>query len=155
MLKDFREFVMRGNVVDLAVAFILGAAFATIIRSLVDDIIMPPIGLLFGGVDPQNLFSVLKDGTTPGPYATLADAQAVAALTINYGRFVNSIVTFIIVAFVLFLIVRSMVNAQRQKEAAPDVATTKPCPYCVSDIAIGATRCSACTAELGPAPATS
>ena len=148
MLKDFREFATRGNVLDLAVAFILGAAFTTIVRSFVDDIIMPPIGLLFGGVDFVNLFIVLKEGAPAGPYLALADAKAAGAVTINYGQFVNAVVAFIIVAFVLFLIVRSVARMKRQQEAPPAAPTTKQCPECQSTIPIDARRCAFCTSQL-------
>lgn len=148
MLKDFKGFATRGNVVDLAVAFILGTAFTTIIKSLVSDIIMPPIGLLFSGVDFANLFILLKAGTPSGPYVALADAQAAGAVTMNYGVFINNVIAFIIVAFVLFLIVRWIVKMKRVEEAPPAVPTTKSCPYCFSNIAIEASRCSACTSEL-------
>lgn len=148
MLKDFREFATRGSVLDLAVAFILGAAFTTIVRSFVDDIIMPPIGLLFGGVDFVNLFLVLKEGTPGGPYLALADAKGAGAVTINYGQFVSAIVAFIIVAFVLFLIVRWVARLKRQEEAAPAVPTTKQCPECQSAIPIDARRCAFCTSQL-------
>src|SRR4029078_9728675 len=107
MLKEFKAFAMRGNVLDLAVGFILGGAFGTIVKSLVDDVIMPPIGLAMGHVDFKNLFVVLKDGKTPAPYASLADAQTAGAVTVNYGQFINSIVTFLIIAFAVFMIVRA------------------------------------------------
>lgn len=151
MFRDFREFATRGNVVDLAVAFILGAAFTTIVSSLVNDIIMPPIGMLLGNVDIVNLFTVLKEGDPAGPYAVLADAQAAGAITINYGVFINAVMAFIIVAFVLFLIVRWVVKLQRREEAAPEVPTTKVCPECQSTIALGARRCAFCTSEIAVA----
>ncbi len=149
MLKEFKEFVMRGNVVDMAVGIIIGAAFGTIISSLVADVLMPPIGLLLGNVDFANLFIVLKEGAkAPGPYASLAAAKAAGAVTINYGFFINTIISFVIVAFAVFLLVRSINRLKRQEEAPPAVPTTKECPYCVSAVPIKATRCPHCTSEL-------
>jgi len=148
MLKEFKEFVIRGNVVDMAVGIIIGAAFGTIVKSLVDDIIMPPVGLLLGGVDSANLFMLLKAGSPAAPYASLADAQAAGAVTINYGVFMNAIVSFLIVAFVMFLLIRSINRMKREEEAPPAEPTTKECPYCLSTIPIEATRCAHCTSEL-------
>jgi len=148
MLKEFKEFAMRGNMVDLAVAFILGVAFGSIVKSLVSDVIMPPIGLLFGNVDFANLFIVLKEGSKVAPYASLADANAAGAVTINYGIFINTIISFLIVAFCMFLIVRNINRLKREKEAPPAEPTTKECPYCLSTIHIKATRCPSCTSEL-------
>ena len=146
MLKEFKAFVMRGNVLDLAVGIIIGASFGTIVKSLVDDIIMPPIGLALGNVDFANLFVLLKPGLkAPAPYATVADAQAAGAVTINYGNFVNNVVTFIIVAFVVFLIVRIANRLKPQDAAAPP---TKDCPYCRMAIPVSATRCPHCTSDL-------
>ncbi len=148
MLKEFKEFAMRGNVLDMAVGIIIGASFGAIVTSLVSDIIMPPIGLLFGKVDFANLFAVLKEGEVAGPYASLADAQATGAVTINYGVFINTIISFIIVAFAVFLLVRSVNRLKRQEEALPAEPTAKDCPYCLSSIPIEATRCPHCTSEL-------
>lgn len=149
MLKDFREFAMRGNVIDMAVGIIIGAAFGTIVRSLVDDVLMPPIGLVLGGIDFSNFFVVLKEGATaPGPYATLADARAAGAVSINYGLFVNSIISFMIVAFALFLLIRGVNAMRRKEEAAPPPPSMKECPYCASTIPIKATRCPQCTSQL-------
>ncbi len=120
MLKEFREFAMRGNVVDMAVGIIIGAAFGTIVKSLVSDVIMPPVGLALGDVDFSNLFSVLKEGTPAGPYAALADAQAAGAVTINYGLFINTIISFLIVAFAVFLLIRAINNMKRKEEEAPE-----------------------------------
>jgi large conductance mechanosensitive channel len=146
MFKEFKEFVMRGNVLDLAVGIIIGGAFGTIVKSLVDDVIMPPIGLALGNVDFADLFLMLKAGPKAAPpYATLAEAQAAGAVTINYGLFVNAIITFLIVALAVFLIVRAA-NRLRPPQAAP--VTTKDCPYCRLAIPIGATRCPQCTSEL-------
>ena len=148
MLKEFKEFIMRGNVVDMAVGIIIGAAFGTIVKSLVSDIIMPPIGLLLGNVDFSNLFILLKEGKMAGPFATLADAQKVGAVTLNYGMFINTIISFLIVAYAVFLLIRIINKYKRQAEAPPPVPTTKECPYCLLAIPIKATRCGHCTSEL-------
>jgi large conductance mechanosensitive channel len=148
MLKEFKEFALRGNVVDMAVGIIIGAAFGTIVNSLVNDVIMPPIGLLLGGLDFANLFALLKSGSPAGPYASLADAQAAGAVTINYGVFINAVVSFLIVAFVVFLLIRSINRMKQEEEAPPAEPTTKDCPYCLSTIPIKATRCPHCTSEL-------
>lgn len=148
MLKDFKEFAMRGNIVDMAVGIIIGAAFGTIVNSLVSDILMPPIGLLLGKVDFSNLFVVLKEGTVLGPYASTAAAKAVGAVTINYGIFVNTIISFLIVAFAVFLLVRNINKLKRKEEVPPAVPSTKKCPYCLSAIPIKAIRCAHCTSEL-------
>ena len=145
MLKEFKEFAMRGSVVDMAVGIIIGAAFGTIIASLVSEVLMPPIGLLLGNMDFSNLFLVLKEGKTAGPYATVAAAKAAGAVTLNYGLFVNTIVNFLIVAFAIFFLIRGM-NALKKKEAAQP--TTKECPQCLLTIPIKATRCGHCTSEL-------
>jgi large conductance mechanosensitive channel len=147
MFKEFKEFAMRGNVLDLAVGIIIGGAFGTIVKSLVDDVIMPPIGLALGNVDFSDLFFLLKTGPKAAPpYASLAEAQAAGAVTVNYGLFVNSIITFLIIAFAVFLIVRAA-NRLRPQEA-PAAPTTKDCPYCRMAIPLGATRCPQCTSEL-------
>jgi len=148
MLKDFKEFAMRGNVLDMAVGIIIGAAFGGIVSSLVSDMIMPPIGLLLGNIDFSNLFLVLKAGKIAGPYASLAAAKAAGAVSINSGLFVNTIISFIIVAFAVFLLIRSINKLRRQEEAPPPVPTTKECTYCYSSIPIKATRCPHCTSEL-------
>ena len=147
MFKEFKAFIMRGNVVDLAVGVIIGAAFGRIVTSLVNDIIMPPIGLLLGGVPFSNLFISLKGQY----YATLADAQAANAPTINYGLFINNIIDFVIVAFVIFLIIRAI---QRILPPPPPPAeTTRDCPYCVSKIPMAASRCPNCTSQVEPVKA--
>ena len=152
MLKEFKAFITRGNVVELAVAIVIGVAFGVIVTSLVRDILMPPIGLLLGNVDFANLYAVIKEGTPTGPYASLADAQAAGAVTINYGVFVMTIISFIIIAFAIFMIVRYIMKARRaaeaEKEKPPEVPTTKECGYCFSTIPIKATRCPNCTSEL-------
>jgi large conductance mechanosensitive channel len=143
--KEFKEFAMRGNVVDMAVGIIIGVAFGAIVQSVVNDVIMPPIGLLLGSVDFSNLFIVLKEGATAGPYASLAAAQEAGAVTMNIGVFFNTVINFLIVAFAVFFLVRSINRLQRQEKEEP---TTKECPYCFSTISIKATRCAHCTAEL-------
>jgi large conductance mechanosensitive channel len=147
MFKEFKDFAMRGRVIDMAVGVIIGSAFGTIVKSLVDDVIMPPIGLLLGGVDFSNLFVVLKEGTSPKPYASLAAARELGAVTLNFGIFINTITSFLIVAFVVFLLIRS-INKLQTKEAPAPEPTTKECPYCVSEIPIKAVRCPNCTSEL-------
>lgn len=143
MLKEFKEFAARGNVVDLAIGVILGAAFGKIVTSLVDDILMPPIGLLLGGADFSNLFISLNGQH----YASLAQAKEAGAPTVNYGVFLNSIISFLIVSFAVFLLVRQINRLKRHEEpaAAPVV---KECPFCCSTIPIKATRCPQCTSEL-------
>ena len=142
MLKEFKEFVMRGNVLDLAVAVIIGGAFGKIITSFVNDILMPPIGLLLGGVDFSNLFVSLNGHS----YPSLADATAAGAPTLNYGIFLNTVIDFLIVAFVIFFVIRT---ANRMKKPAPAAApTTKECPFCFTSIPLKATRCPNCTSQL-------
>lgn len=148
MFKEFKEFAMRGNVVDMAVGIIIGAAFGTIISSFVSDIIMPPIGLLLSNVDFSTLFFVLKEGKVAGPYASFAAAKTAGAVTINYGVFVNTIINFIIVAFAVFLLIRNINKLQRQKETPSAMPTTKECPYCLSVVPMKAIRCAHCTSEL-------
>jgi large conductance mechanosensitive channel len=143
MLKEFKQFIARGNVVDLAIGVIIGAAFGKIVTSFVNDILMPPIGLLLGSVDFSNLFVSLSGQ----PYATLEEAQAAGAATINYGLFINTVLDFVIVAFVVFLLVRQ-VNRMRREEKAPPAEPTKECPYCLSTVPLKATRCPHCTSEL-------
>jgi len=148
MLKDFKAFIMKGNVVDMTVGIIIGIAFGLIINSIVKDVIMPPIGLALGNVDFQNLFAVLKNGAIPGPYASLTAAQAAGAITINYGVFINTLINFIIIAAVLFFFVVRPIAKQNAKKVVPAAPTTKECPYCFSTIPIKATRCPNCTSEL-------
>ncbi len=149
MLKEFKEFAMRGNVVDMAVGIIIGAAFGTIVKSLVSDVIMPPIGLLLGNVDFANLFVILKQGAeVGGPYASLADAQSAGAVSLNYGAFINTVISFLIVAFAVFMLIKSINQLKRKEEAPPAEPTTKECPHCFSTIPIKATRCPMCTSEL-------
>ena len=148
MLNEFKKFAMRGNVVDMAVGIIIGGAFGTIVKSLVDDMLMPPLGLLLGGVDFSNFFVVLKEGATHGPYASVGAAKAAGAVTINYGLFLNSVISFMIVAFAVFLLIRAINAMHLRNEEAPAPATTKDCPYCASSIPIKATRCPNCTSQL-------
>jgi len=149
MMKEFKEFAVKGNVVDMAVGIIIGAAFGTIVKSLVADVIMPPIGLLLGNVDFANLFVVLKQGAAAGPYLTLKDAADAGAVTLNYGMFINTVISFVIVAFAVFMVIKNMNRMKRKEEApAPAPATTRECPFCLSTIAIKATRCPHCTSEV-------
>jgi large conductance mechanosensitive channel len=147
MLKEFKEFAMRGNVVDMAVGIIIGGAFGTIVKSMVDDVLMPPIGLLLGGVDFSQFYLVLKQGAKASPYASLAEAKAAGAVTINYGVFFNAVISFLIVAFAVFLLIRG-INATRRQKETPPAPKTKECHYCASAIPIKATRCPQCTSQL-------
>jgi large conductance mechanosensitive channel len=152
MWKDFKAFIVRGNVIDLAVGIVIGAAFGAIVSSVVADIIMPPIGLLFGRVDFANLYVILKDGKTPGPYESLTAAKAAGAVSINYGIFIMTIINFVIVAFAVFILVKSVTRMQKQFEKLQPTATSAPatreCPYCFTTIPIKATRCPNCTSQL-------
>jgi len=146
MFKEFKEFALRGNVLDMAVGIILGVAFGKIVSSFVTDIMMPPLGLLLGQVDFTNLFINLGDQA----YANLAEAKEAGAATLNYGLFVNTIVDFVLVALAIFLLIRQ-VNRVMRKESPPPPPNTKDCPFCLSKVAIKATRCAFCTSELKPA----
>jgi len=146
MFKEFKEFAMRGNVLDMAIGIIIGAAFGPIVNSLVNDIIMPPIGLLLGKVDFSNIFLVLKEGKVAGPYASVAAAKAAGAVSINLGLFINTVVNFIIVAFAVFILVKNINRLRKKEEAA--APANKDCPFCLSRIPIKATRCPFCTSEL-------
>ena len=143
MLKEFKEFAMRGNVLDMAIGIIIGAAFGKIITSLVNDILMPPIGLVLGKVDFSSMFINLSGQQ----FASLADAKKVGAVVISYGAFINTVIDFLIVAFVIFLLVRQ-INKMQKPKAAPEAPPTKDCPYCFSTIPLQATRCPQCTSEL-------
>ncbi len=144
MLKEFKEFAMRGNVLDMAVGIIIGAAFGKIVAVFVSDVLMPPIGLLLGKVDFSNLFINLSGK----PVSSIAEAKAAGAATINYGLFLNSVIDFLIVAFAIFLLIKQVNRLKRQPEPVPVVPTTKDCPYCLSSVALKATRCPHCTSEL-------
>ena len=158
MLKDFinefKKFAMRGNVIDMAVGIIIGAAFGRIVDSLVKDVLMPPLGLLLGRVDFGNLYLLLREGKIPGPYSSLDVAQKAGAVTINYGAFINTMISFTIVAFAVFLLIKTINKLQAQIEKAAKAEaenaepTTKNCPHCCSTININATRCPNCTSEL-------
>ncbi len=148
MFKEFKEFAIKGNTVDMAVGIIIGAAFGTIVTSLVNDIIMPPIGMLLGNVDFSSFFLVLKEGKMPSPYASIADAKAAGAVTMNYGLFINTIISFLIVSFAVFLLVKNINRLKRQSEEPSVVPATKECPFCFSVIPIKAVRCGHCTSEL-------
>jgi large conductance mechanosensitive channel len=149
--QDFKAFVMRGNVMDLAVGVIIGAAFGAVVKSLVDDIIMPVIGLVTGGVDFSDKYVLLKAGATPGPYPSMAAAKQAGAVTLSYGVFINTLITFLIVAAAIFVIVR-MVN-RLYKHPAPATPSTKPCPFCTMPIPLAATRCPNCTSQVAGATA--
>jgi len=153
--KEFRKFIMRGNLVDLAIGFTVGAAFTTVAKSLVSDIIMPPVGLLLGGVDFKDLFWVLREGEAAAPpYATIEAAQAAGAVTLNYGVFINNMLALLIVAIVMFLVIRAVnriddaLEREMEAPAAPEEPTEKKCPFCRSTIAYRATRCPQCTSQL-------
>ena len=149
MFKEFREFAMRGNVVDMAVGIIIGASFGAIVSSLVADVIMPPIGLILGNVEFTNLFVTLKEGAkAAGPYASLADAKAAGAVTVNVGVFVNTVISFLIVAFAMFLVVRGMNRMKKEPPAPAAAPTTKECPFCCTAIPVNAKRCPNCTSQL-------
>jgi len=149
MLKEFKEFAMRGNVVDMAVGIVIGAAFGTIVKSFVDDVLMPPIGLLLGNVDFANLFITLKEGSkAAGPYASLAAAKGAGAVTLNLGVFINTIISFIIIAFAVFMVIKGINRMKREKEGPPAEVTTKDCPFCFTAIPIQASRCPHCTSQL-------
>jgi len=153
VLEEYQKFAVRGNVVDMAVGIIIGAAFNGVVQSLVKDVLTPPLGLLMGDVDFTNLFVVLREGTPAAPYATLEAARSAGAVTVNLGVFVNSAISFLIVTFAVFLLVR-YINRLREPETAPEPAapTVKKCPYCASDVPVAATRCPHCTSDLPDEP---
>jgi len=148
MFREFKEFAVKGNVMDMAVGIVIGAAFGSIVTSFVNDVIMPPVGLLLGNVDFTNLFLVLKEGKIPAPYANLAAAKGAGAVTMNIGVFVNTIISFLIVAFAVFLVVKNVNRLKREKEAPPAAPASKDCPFCLSVIPIKAVRCPHCTSEV-------
>ena len=147
MMKEFREFAVKGNMVDMAVGIMIGAAFNSVVKSIVDDIIMPPLGLLTGNLDFSDKFLILKDGVPGAPYATLAQAKAAGAVVMSYGQLISQLLSFVIVAFVLFMIVR-WINKLRHTHKAVPAPDTKDCPFCKSTVNISATRCAFCTSEL-------
>ena len=149
MFKEFREFAMKGSVLDMAVGIMIGAAFGAVVSSFVSDVLMPPIGLLLGNVDFSNLYLVLTAGKVAGPYASMAQAQAAGAVTLNYGLFVTRIISFLIVAFAMFLVIRSVNKLKR--EGPPPEPSNRDCPYCLSSIPIKAKRCGHCTSDLSKA----
>lgn len=152
MVKEFKEFAVKGNVVDMAVGIIIGGAFGTVVKSFVDDVMMPPLGMLVGDIDFQDMMLVLKEGSAPGPYETLAAAKDAGAVTLNMGMFINAAVSFTIVAFAVFLLVKAINKLKRAEEGAPPAApTSKDCPFCASSIPLKATRCPHCTSQLGTA----
>lgn len=146
LMSDFKAFALRGNVIDLAIGIVIGAAFGGVVQSFVKDVLMPPIGLLLGGVDFSNLFIILKSGTTPGPYYTIDQAQKAGAVTLNLGMFINTLISFIIIAFAVFMLVRIIRNFEKKEEVKAE--TVKKCPYCLSTNDIHASRCAYCTSEL-------
>ena len=148
MFKEFKEFAVKGNVIDMAVGIVIGAAFGAIVTSFVSDVIMPPIGLLLGNVDFSSLFMVLKEGKVPAPYASLVDAKAAGAVTMNIGVFINTIITFLIVAFAVFLVVKNINRMKKEEVVPPAAPVTKDCPFCLSAIPIKAVKCGHCTSDL-------
>lgn len=149
MLKEFKEFAVKGSVIDMAVGIIIGAAFTSVVQSLVKDVLTPPLGLLMGGVDFSHFFVILKEGSTPPPYATINAAQEAGAVTLNYGVFFNTLLSFLIVAFAVFVLIRYINKLKRPKEKPePVTPSVKKCNYCFSDIPVEATRCPNCTSEL-------
>lgn len=154
MMKEFKEFVARGSVVDMAVGIAVGAAFGAIAKSLVDDVIMPVVGMALSGVEFSDLFYVIQAGDPGPPYATLAAAQEAGAVTVNYGLFINTIITFVIIAFAIFLVVRAVNRMRRDEPETPADPTDKECPFCATAIPVAASRCPHCTSQLsGAAPA--
>lgn len=151
-IDEFKRFAKRGNIVDMSVGVVIGVAFGAITKSLVDDVIMPPIGLLTGGVDFSQLFWVIEQGDPVGPYATIAAAKAAGAVTVNYGNFVNTLINFLIIALAMFFVVRTYKNLTERQEDEPDKAPKAPvdkeCPYCFEDIPFKAVRCPKCTSHL-------
>jgi large conductance mechanosensitive channel len=147
MLKEFKEFAVKGNVTDMAVGIIIGGAFGSLVNTLVSEVLMPPFGLVLKGVDFTNLFIVLKEGGKAGPYLNLADARTAGAVTLNLGLFINSLISFLIMAVAVFLVVRAINHLRSESREAPPPAT-KECPFCCSVISLKARRCPACTSEL-------
>jgi large conductance mechanosensitive channel len=148
VFEEYKKFAIRGNVIDMAVGIIIGAAFGTVVQSLVKDVLTPPLGLLTGGTDFTNLFVVLREGTPEAPYATLQAAQSAGAVTINVGTFINAVISFLIVTFAVFLLVRYINQLREPDEGPPPPKTIKKCPHCISDVPVQATRCPHCTSDL-------
>ena len=149
MWKDFKKFVARGNLVDLAIAVVIGTAFAAVTKSFVDDIVMPPLGMLTGDIDFANMFVLLQEGKPAGPYKTLADAKAAGAVAISYGQFITTVVNFLVVAAAMFGVLKLYQRAEETfKRDEPTAAGPRKCPYCISEIADTATRCPHCTSQL-------
>lgn len=150
MWKEFKEFAVKGSVVDMAVGIIIGAAFGTIVKSLVNDVIMPPIGLLLGGVDFSNMFMVLKEGTTPPPYATVEAANEAGAVIMSWGLFINTIISFLIIAFAIFMLIRyiNRIKQAHEEPTPPPSPKVKKCSFCITEIPLEATRCPNCTSQL-------
>lgn len=148
VIKEFREFAVKGNVIDMAVGIIIGGAFGTVVKSLVTDVIMPPVGLLIGGVDFNDLYVLLREGATAAPYESLAAAQEAGAVTLNVGLFINNVISFLIVGFAVFLLVRTINRIKREEPTPEPAPTEKPCPFCKSNILIEATRCPNCTSQI-------
>ena len=148
MWKEFKEFALGGSVMDMAIGIIIGAALATVVTSLVNDILLPPLGLLLGGVDFNNLYLLLADGNPAGPYSSLTAAQEAGAVTVNYGLFLSAFISFLVISFVIFFIVRAINRLKKEEEAAEPAPTTEPCPYCMMEIPIGAKRCGHCAVQL-------
>jgi large conductance mechanosensitive channel len=151
MFKEFREFAVRGNVVDMAVGIIIGAAFGGIVKSVVDDLIMPPLGMLTGGMDFTDKFVLLKDGKPPGPYPGLEQAKTAGATVLAYGHFINTILGFILVAFAVFILVRAINRIRSPEPGAAEEPKIRTCPYCAMDIPKAARRCPHCTSEVAAA----
>ena len=147
MWQEFKKFAVKGNALDMAVGIIIGAAFGTIVSSMVGDIIMPPIGLILGNIDFKNLFIIIKHGTQPGDYPTIEAAQQLGAVTINYGRFINNIVTFLIVSFSVFMLIK-LIGSFKKAEEPASAPPTKECPYCTTKIPVKAIKCPSCTSDL-------
>lgn len=150
MFREFREFLKRGSLIDMAIGIAVGTALATIAKSLVDDIIMPPVGLMLGNVEFRDLFLLLRQGEPAGPYLTLDAAREAGAVTIAYGNFINNILAFLVIAAVFFMVLRSLNKLRRHEPGTPAEARTRTCPFCVSTIAYHATRCAHCTSTLTP-----
>jgi len=150
MLKEFKNFALRGNVLDMAVGIIIGASFSTIVNSLVNDILMPPFGWFLGGVDFENFYLTIKPGTPGGPYLSLPDARAAGAVTVNYGMFINALISFLIVALAMFLLIRAINRLQEngETEKSDSIPTNKECPFCFTSIPVKAKRCPHCTSHL-------